>query len=82
MQNCRGVLQPQVLDVLRSNVDANGLAQRAMVQQIDWKRWRGEPVLGIGMADLVLGADLLYATGNVKVWERLILHLCVLMVCK
>ena len=55
----------QVLDVLQQNLDANGLSGRGRVQQIDWKRWRGDP--DFGRFDLLLGADLLYASTIVKV---------------
>jgi hypothetical protein len=55
----------QVLSVLQQNLEANGLSGRGKVQQIDWKRWRGNPELG--RFELVLGADLLYASAIVKV---------------
>lgn len=56
---------PQVLEVLQRNIDSNGLSGRGKVQQIDWRAWRGEPDLG--QFELVLGADLLYASAIVKV---------------
>ena len=56
---------PQVLEVLQHNIDSNGLSGRGRVHQIDWRTWRGEPDLG--KHDLVLGADVLYASALVKV---------------
>lgn len=46
-------------------MEANGLAGRVTVQRLDWRQWRGRPALGL--FDLVLGADLLYASVIVKV---------------
>ncbi|BDA49213.1 probable protein N-lysine methyltransferase METTL21A [Coccomyxa sp. Obi] len=55
---------PQVLEVLQRNIDSNGLSDRGRVHQMNWKTWRGEPDLG--QFELVLGADLLYASASVK----------------
>ncbi len=56
---------PQVLEVLQCNIDSNSLSDRGRVHQIHWKTWRGEP--DFGYFELVLGADLLYASAVVKV---------------
>lgn len=55
----------QVLEVLQRNIDSNGLSGRGRVHLINWRTWRGKPDLG--KHDLVLGADLLYASTLVKV---------------
>lgn len=52
--------------MLQHNVDLNGFSERASIQRLDWKSWRGkEPDLGA--FDLLLGADLLYVTASVQV---------------
>lgn len=54
--------------MLQQNLEANGLSGRGRVQRLDWKHWRGEPDLG--QFDLILGADLLYASATVRVKLR------------
>ncbi|CAL8464087.1 g3622 [Coccomyxa elongata] len=63
---------PQVLEVLQCNIDSNSLSDRGRVHQVNWKTWRGEP--DFGHFELVLGADLLYASALVKDFVEVLKH--------
>ena len=58
----------QVLALLQQNLKLNGCQERGSVQCLDWRSWRtGHP--GLDNFDLLLGADLLYASAHVQVCE-------------
>ena len=63
-----------MLALLQQNLRLNGFQERGSVQRLEWRSWRtGHP--GLGSFDLLLGADLLYASAHVKVCKPIIASL-------
>jgi hypothetical protein len=62
MQDCT----LQVLALLQQNLELNGFQERGSVRRLDWRSWRAGHS-GLGSLDLLLGADLLYASAHVQV---------------
>lgn len=61
----------QVLALLQRNTELNGFEARASVRRLDWRAWRAdEKPGGLGSFELLLGADLLYASAAVQVRGR------------
>ena len=62
-------MRAQVLALLQHNIELNGVEGRCSAQHLDWRAWHidGQPG-GLGSFELLLGADLLYASATVQVW--------------